>query len=170
MSRLPKSAPKNSNTSVPYFRVDQAAHSRPLSSQACILMQNFNTNSPLILGSHGWWEKFPRISNNSVPCFGTDQTALTASNQPKHRKTLKNGKKTQVGRKSYLLELLKTRKPRVHALSSPRRTASLLAPSTADGRIHRIFREKFLSLKHFSQKSWLLDFLVCISRFGLSLM
>ena len=41
----------------------------------CILIQNFHTNSPKILGSHGWWEKSPIISNNSVPCFGTDQTA-----------------------------------------------------------------------------------------------
>ena len=57
--------------------------------------------------------------------------------------------KTQVGRKSYLLELSKTRKSRVHALSSPRRTASLLAPSTTDGRISSKSREKLklLSLK-----------------------
>ena len=41
----------------------------------CILIQNFHTNSLKILGSHGWWEKSPIISNNSVPCFGTDQTA-----------------------------------------------------------------------------------------------
>ena len=89
--------------------------------------------------------------------LGPIKRPLTASNQPKHRKTLKNGNKTQVGRKSYLLEFVKTRKSGVHALSLPRRTASLLAPSTADGRIRRIFREKFLSLKQFSQKWWLLE-------------
>ena len=70
----------------------------------------------------------------------------------------------QVGRKSYLKEFEETPKSGVHALSSPRRTASLLAPSTADGRIRRIFREKFLSLKHFSQK-WLLQEKIWFSRF-----
>ena len=90
--------------------------------------------------------------------LGPIKRPLTASNQPKHRKTLKNGNKTQVRRKSYLLELSKTRKSGVHALSSPRRTVSLLAPSTANGRIARDLREKHsLSLKS-SQKWWLLDF------------
>ena len=81
--------------------------------------------------------------------LGPIKRPLTASNQPKHGKTLKNGNKTQVGRKSYLLELSKTCKSGVHALFSLRRTASLLAPSTADGRISSKSREKLklLSLK-----------------------
>ena len=122
-------------------------------------MHNFNTRSPLIfLGSHGGEKNHQEFLTIRSHVLGPIKRPLTASNQPKHRKTLKNGSKTQVGRKSYLLELSKTPKSGVHALSSPRRTASLLAPSTADGRICRIFREKFLSLKLFSQKWWLLDF------------
>ena len=77
--------------------------------------------------------------------FGTDQTPPNGLYQLKHLKSTKNGNKTQVEGKSYLLELSKTRKSMVHALSSLRRTTSLLAPSTVDGRIRRIFREKFLS-------------------------
>ena len=65
--------------SVPCFRVDQAAHSRPLSYQACILMQNFQNlkteTAPNFMGSHSQHRKSQRNSNNSVPCFGTDQTA-----------------------------------------------------------------------------------------------
>ena len=102
--------------------------------------------------------------------LGPIKRPLTASNQPKHGKTLKNGNKTQVGRKSYFLELSKTRKPRVHALSSPRRTFPLLAPKPANGRIARDLREKHpLSLK-LSQKWWLLEefwfftFLSCFLR------
>ena len=47
--------------------------------------------------------------------LGPIKRPLTASNQPKHRKTLKNGNKTQVGRNPYLLEFVKTHKSGVHA-------------------------------------------------------
>ena len=121
-------------------------------------MHNFNTRSPLIfLGSHGGEKNHQEFLTIRSHVLGPIKRPLTASNQPKHRKTLKNGNKTQVGRKSYLLELSKTPKSGVHALSSTRRTASLLAPSTADGRISRDLREKLsLSLK-LSQKWWLLE-------------
>ena len=108
-----------------------------------------------------WLKNFVTIQSQAL---GPIIRLLTASNQPKHRKTLKNGSKTQAGRKSYLKEFEETPKSGVHALSSPRRTASFRAPSTADGRIRRIFREKFLSLKKFSQKKWwLLGFLLNIT-------
>ena len=47
--------------------------------------------------------------------LGPIKRPLTVSNQPKHRKTLKNGNKTQVGRKSYLKEFEETPDPGVHA-------------------------------------------------------
>ena len=50
--------------------------------------------------------------------LGSIKRPLTASNQPKHRKTLKNGNKTQVGRKSYLWSCQK--------LANPGSTRSLL--------------------------------------------
>ena len=59
-----------------------------------------------------WLKSFVTIRSQAL---GPIKRPLTASKQPKHGKTLKNGNKTQVGRKSYLLELSKTRKPRVHA-------------------------------------------------------
>ena len=57
-------------------------------------------------------KKIPTIRSHVL---GPIKRPLTASNQPKHGKTLKNGNKTQVGRKSYLLEFVKTRKSGVHA-------------------------------------------------------
>ena len=121
-------------------------HFRPYTYQSTILyinQHNLNPNSPYVglcrNGQQRKSQKFPTIRSHVL---GPIKRPLTASNQPKHRKTLKNGNKTQVGRKSNLLELSKTRKPGVHALSSPRRTASLLAPSTADGRICRKSRKK----------------------------
>ena len=111
-----------------------------------------------------------KILSTRSQVLGPIKRPITASNPPKHRKTLKNGNKTQVGRKSYLLELSKTRKPGVHALSSPRRTFPLLAPKPANGWIARDLREKHpLSLK-LSQKWWLLEefwfftFLSCFLR------
>ena len=100
--------------------------------------------------------KIPKkILTTRSQVLGPIKRPLTASNQPKHGKTLKNGNKTQVGRKSYLLELSKTPKSGVHALSSPRRTASLLAPSIANGRIARDLREKHsLSLKSSQEISY----------------
>ena len=86
-----------------------------------------------------WLKSFVTIRSQAL---GPIKRPLTASKQPKHGKTLKNGNKTQVGRKSYLKEFEETPKSGVHALSSSRRTASLLAPSTADGRILRKSREK----------------------------
>ena len=58
---------------------------------------------------------FQKNCINSVPCFGTYPTAPNGLNRLKHSKNTKNGNKTQVGRKSYLEELSKTRKPGVHA-------------------------------------------------------
>ena len=74
-SRTAQKSPKKFHNSVPCFGTDPTAHSRPFSYQYMYFNTNFHTNSPKILGSHGWWEKSPIISNNSVPCFGTDQTA-----------------------------------------------------------------------------------------------
>ena len=105
--------------SVPCFGTDPTAHSRHF----LISSMHFNA-------------KFMEFKTQTAPNFwavtdggknhqefltirshvlGPIKRPLTASNQPKHRKTLKNGNKTQVGRKSYLLELSKTRKPGVHA-------------------------------------------------------
>ena len=98
-------------------------------------------------------EKSPRNSNNTSHVLGPIKRPLTASNKPKHGKTLKNWNKTQVGRKSYLKEFEETPKSEVHALFSPRRTISLLAPSTADGRIAQDSREKLLLLSLTSKKS-----------------
>ena len=59
---------------------------------------------------------FQKNSINSVPCFWTDPTAPNGLNRLKHSKNTKNGNKTQVGRKSYLLEFEETpqiRGPRV---------------------------------------------------------
>ena len=58
-----------------------------------------------------WLKSFVTIRSQAL---GPIKRPLTASKQPKHGKTLKNWNKTQVGRKSYLLELSKTRKPGVH--------------------------------------------------------
>ena len=129
--------------SVPCFRADQAAHSRPFSYQACI----FNTKSPHKQPTTCWTiTAIKRISKKFLTIrsqvLGPIKRPLTASNQPKHRKTLKNGNKTQVGRNPYLLEFVKTRKSGVHASPAPRRTFSLLAPSKSNGRILCISREK----------------------------
>ena len=56
--------------------------------------------------------KIPTIRSHVL---GPIKRPLTASNQPKHRKTLKMGVKTQVGRKSYLKEFEETPDPGVHA-------------------------------------------------------
>ena len=55
--------------------------------------------------------------------LGPIKRPVTASNQPKHGKTLKNGNKTQVGRKSYLLELSKHANP--GSTRCPRRVEQL---------------------------------------------
>ena len=69
----------NSNNSVPNFGTDQQPIPGIFSMQTRDLkpkIWNFkDPKQPLILDSHGWGEKSPIISNNSVPCFGTDQTA-----------------------------------------------------------------------------------------------
>ena len=90
-------------------------HFRPYTYQSTILyinQHNLNPNSPYVglcrNGQQRKSQKFPTIRSHVL---GPIKRPLTASNQPKHRKTLKNGNKTQVGRKSYLLELSKTRKP-----------------------------------------------------------
>ena len=103
--------------------------------------------------SHGLLHFSFKNSIHSVPSFGTNQTAPHSLIQPKHRKTFKMGVKTQVGRKFYLKEFEETPKSGVHALSSPRRTASLFAPSTVDGRIAQDSREKLLLLSLTSKKS-----------------
>ena len=103
--------------------------------------------------SHGLLHFSFKNSIHSVPSFGTDQTAPHGLIQPKHRKTFKMGVKTQVGRQSYLKEFEETPKSGVYALSSPRRTTSLLAPSTANGRIAQDSREKLLLLSLTSKKS-----------------
>ena len=98
---------------------------------------------------HGYrfWVSINSI--NSVPSFGTDQTAVQGLKLTETSKSTKNGNKTQVGRESYLKEFEETPDPRVHALSSPRRTASLLDSKRSNGRIARDLREKSetLSLK-----------------------
>ena len=124
-------------------------HSRHFSYHYMHFNAKFHTNSPLIFGqsrpSHIGLKKIKSIWSQAL---GPIKRPLTASNQPKHGKTLKNGNKTQVGRKSYLLEFVKTNKSGSYALSSPSRTTSLLAPSKSNGPIARDLREKHpLSLK-----------------------
>ena len=100
-------------------------------------------NSPQIfLGSHDTRENLKKNSTIRSHVLGPIKRPLTASNHPKHGKTLKNGNKTQVGRKSYLLELSKTRKSGVHTKPASRRTFLLLIPKPANGRISRFSREK----------------------------
>ena len=98
---------------------------------------------------HGYrfWVSINSI--NSVPSFGTDQTAVQGLKLTETSKSTKNGNKTQVGRESYLKEFEETPDPGVHALSLPRRTASLLDSKRSNGRITRDLREKSetLSLK-----------------------
>ena len=105
--------------SAPCFGSDQTAHSRPFSYQYTIYSindQTWHPNSPNSRGAVTGCSIFlSKNSIHSVPSFGTDQTAPHGLIQPKHRKTLKNGNKSQVGRKSYLKELEETPDPRVHA-------------------------------------------------------
>ena len=69
---------------------DQTAPSRPFSYQAYILMHNFNTSNPLnfwtVTDSKKNLKKIPTIL---FQVLGPIKRPLTASNQPKHRKTLK---------------------------------------------------------------------------------
>ena len=97
--------------------------------------------------SHGLLHFSPKNFINSVPCFGTDQTAPHGLKQPKHQQNTKNRNKTQVGRNPTSRSLKKLPKSGTHAKPSPRRAFLLLVPKPADGRIRRIFREKFLSLR-----------------------
>ena len=107
---------KNSKQFGPMFWDRSTTHSRHLFTSIYTLMHNFNTRSPLIfLGSHGGEKNHQEFLTIRSHVLGPIKRPLTASNQPKHRKTLKMGIKTQVGRKSYLLELSKTRKTGVHA-------------------------------------------------------
>ena len=111
--------PKNLHNSVPCFGTDQQPIPGIYSHQAHDLMQKNlelkTQTAPNFLGSHGHLHKSQKIPQVRSHVLGPIKRPLTASNQPKHRKTLKNGNKTQVGRKYYLLELSKTRKPGVHA-------------------------------------------------------
>ena len=69
----------------------------------CIIL---NPNQPW--SSHGLLYFFSKFYNNSIPRFGIDPTAPNGLNRLKHSKSTKNGNKTQVGRKSYLLEFEET--------------------------------------------------------------
>ena len=59
----------------PIFGADHTAHSRPLSSQACILMPNSIQTAHFSSGQSRPTQKSQENSHNPVPCFGTDQTA-----------------------------------------------------------------------------------------------
>ena len=75
---------------------------------------NFTPHQPW--SSHGLLHFISKFYINSIPRFETDQTAPNGLNRLKHSKSTKNGNKTQVGRKSYLLEFVKnsqTRSPRI---------------------------------------------------------
>ena len=87
---------------------------------------------------------------------------LMASIDSNIRKVLKMGIKPKLGENPTSRSLRKLPKSDTHEKPSPRR-AVLLVPKPADGRIRRIFREKFLS-KEKTQKR-LLDSPFCISRF-----
>ena len=84
-------------------------HSRPNAYQATI-QYTINTTYTQTAHTHGYGLLTLGSINqiNSVPSFGTDQTAVQGLNQPKHSKGTKNGNKTQVGGKSYLKEFEET--------------------------------------------------------------
>ena len=111
---------KNSPQFGPMFWDRSTTHSRHflISSMhfKCQISRIKDPNSPQIF----WAVTATRENLKKIPTIrshvlGPIKRPLTASNQPKHGKTLKNGNKTQVGRKSYLLEFFKTRKSGVHA-------------------------------------------------------
>ena len=80
------------------------------------LMLNFPHAQPnQFLDCHGQPKSLQKFLQFQSHVLGPIKRPLTASNQPKHRKTLKNGNKTQVGRNPYLLEFVKNRKSGVHA-------------------------------------------------------
>ena len=110
---------KNSPQFGPMFWDRSTTHSRHflISSMhfKCQISRIKDQNSPQIF----WAVTATRENLKKIPTIwshvlGPIKRPLTASNQPKHGKTLKNGNKTQVGRKSYLLEFVKTRKSGVH--------------------------------------------------------
>ena len=114
--RMSKKSPQFS----PMFWDRSTPHSRHflISSMhfKCQISRIKDPNSPQIF----WAVTATRENLKKIPTIrshvlGPIKRPLTASNQPKHGKTLKNGNKTQVGRKSYFLELSKTHKPGVHA-------------------------------------------------------
>ena len=72
-------------TSVPLGGTEVHAHFRPPTHQNTIYCTNSNTNcpnSPWTITKLLKWS--PKISNNSVPSFGTDQTAPLSLNQLNH--------------------------------------------------------------------------------------
>ena len=73
-SRIVPNVQRIFHNSVPCFGTDQQPIPGIFSYQACILMQNFHTNSPLIFWTGMATQKSQKNSNNSVPSFGTDQT------------------------------------------------------------------------------------------------
>ena len=82
----------------------------------CQISRIKDPNSPQIFWAvTATRENLKKILTIRSHVLGPIKRPLTASNQPKHGKTLTNGNKTQVGRKSYLLEFVKTRKFGVHA-------------------------------------------------------
>ena len=84
------------------------AHSRPFSIQIHDLKHYCHPNSPLIFWTVTANQRIPKkFSTIRSQVLGPIKRPLTASNQPKHGKTLKNGNKTQVGRKSYSWSLSK---------------------------------------------------------------
>ena len=88
-------------------------------------------------------------SINSVPCFGTDQTAVQGLKLTETSKSTKNGNKTQVGRESYLKEFEELPIPestrslsRVERFSfSPRRPPTVGSPGILE-RSQRLSLEK----------------------------
>ena len=82
-----KKSKKKFHNSVPCFGTDHTAHSRPFSYQACILMQNFHTNSPQISGQSRPLKKISKKFQQFGPKF------WDRSNGPSRPQTNRNIKK-----------------------------------------------------------------------------
>ena len=128
-------------------------HFRPLSNQYMINTKNtkFHTNISrgAATGCSILFQNFILIRSQDL---GPIKRPLTGSIDSNIRKVLKMGIKLKWGETPTSRSLRKLPKSGTHAKPFPRRAVLLLVPKTADGRIARYFKEKFLSLRKISQK------------------
>ena len=128
-------------------------HFRPLSNQYMINTKNTqfhpNISRGAATGCSILFQNFILIRSQDL---GPIKRPLTASIDSNIRKVLKMGIKLKWGETPTSRSLRKLPKSGTHVKPFPRRAVLLLVPKTADGRIARYFREKFLSLKKISQE------------------